>query len=76
MRQRNKMPSCRECAARLLRLKAGPLGGLVESLPRINIQMQVFDFAPGWSSMTAGWEGPTPNLVMAVRAQDRSLRRA
>lgn len=74
MRQRNGMPSCRECAARLLRLKASPLGGMVESLSRINIQMRVYDLAPSRTSMPANWEGPTPNLAMAVRTQDRSLR--
>jgi hypothetical protein len=70
------MPSCRECAERLLRLKAGPLGGMVESLSRINIQMPSFDFQPGNSMMPSGYEGPMPNLMMVARAQDRSLRRA
>ncbi|WP_228994317.1 hypothetical protein [Streptomyces sp. DH8] len=53
-RRRNRMPSCRECAERLLRLKAGPLGGLTESLSRISIQVPNMTVSPGRAVVPGG----------------------
>lgn len=72
----NGMPSCRECSARFLALRVGPFGGMAEALRNVRIEMPSVSFLPGGSMMPSGWEGATPNLVMAVRAQDRSLRRS
>lgn len=38
-RTREGMPSCRECSARLMRLRNGPLAGLAAAPPRIHITM-------------------------------------
>ncbi|MGW1814167.1 hypothetical protein ACWCQM_11475 [Streptomyces sp. NPDC002125] len=65
-RELNGVPSCRECADRLLRLKAGPLGGMAESLSRINVQMPSFNFVAARSVMLPGYEGPVPNVAMVV----------
>ncbi|MFF6931586.1 hypothetical protein [Streptomyces californicus] len=53
-RKQNRMPSCRECAERLLRLKAGPLGGLVESLSRVNVYMPNVTVSPGTAALPGG----------------------
>lgn len=53
-RELNGLPSCRECAARLLRLKVSPLGGMVEGLSRINIQLSHMSIAPGRAALPGG----------------------
>lgn len=65
-RERNGMPSCRECAERLLRLVGSPLRGMVESMSQINVQMPSFSFAPARSVVPPGRDGPLPNVAMVV----------
>lgn len=50
-RELNGLPSCRECAARLLRLKASPLRGMMEGLSRINVQMPSMAVSPGRAAL-------------------------
>lgn len=56
------LPSCRECAARLRRLRTGPLGGAVESAARVRIDV------PSVPSVSAGVDG-TVLRTLAQRAR-------
>jgi len=62
-RQRDGMPSCRECADRLMRLKAGPLRGLIEGAAQLNITMPAIQAVP-------------PSGALAVRSIQASLLQA
>lgn len=61
-RAHNGLPSCRECAARLMRLKNGPLAGLTAIPARIHIAMPNIR-VPSAGSDLAG------QAMMALRRQ-------
>ena len=60
---REGMPSCRECSARLLYLRNGPLAGLAVAPPRINITMPNIRV-------------PSPGSELAVQSMATSIRQA
>jgi transposase-like protein len=62
-RSRDGMPSCRECSARLMRLRAGPLRGLVESGAQLHITMPAIQVMP-------------PSRALAVRSVQELLLQA
>ena len=74
-RELNGTPSCRECADRLLRLKAGPLGGMAESLSRMNVQMPSFNFVAARSVMPPGVVTPGRAVIDGVSAPVRDATR-
>ncbi len=60
---RDGMPSCRECTARLMALREGPLRGFAESTARVHITMPNLRL-------------PTSATGLVVRSVDESLLRA
>lgn len=62
-RTREGMPSCRECAARLMQSKAGPLRGFAENAARVQITMLPMPSL-------------TPSSGLAVRSAMASVKQA